>query len=152
MHEALRAVTIGAAHSWRLEHELLGSITPGKAATFTVLAEDPYQVDPARLADIPILGTVYEGRWVLGRLVTSHRINPSRQIADEDSGHGEDEDGTGHRQEAAFESHRRVLSPGLQHPGSANGAGQHGGDGGVGHEVDDIDPSRGSSPREARTR
>ena len=62
VHEALRAVTIGAAHSWRLEHEL-GSITPGKAATFTVLAEDPYQVDPARLADIPILGTVYAGRW-----------------------------------------------------------------------------------------
>ncbi|HQE14116.1 MAG TPA: amidohydrolase [Mycobacterium sp.] len=62
VHEALRAVTIGAAHSWRLEDEI-GSITPGKAATFTVLAEDPYLVDPERLADIPILGTVYEGRW-----------------------------------------------------------------------------------------
>jgi predicted amidohydrolase YtcJ len=62
VHEALRAITIGAAYSWRLEHEI-GSITPGKAATFTVLAEDPYLVDPARLAEIPILGTVYEGRW-----------------------------------------------------------------------------------------
>lgn len=62
VHEALRAVTTGAAHSWRLEHEL-GSITPGKAANFTVLAEDPYEVDPARLADIEILGTVYRGRW-----------------------------------------------------------------------------------------
>jgi len=62
VHEALRAVTIGAAHSWRLEHEV-GSITPGKAATFTVLAEDPYLVDPEGLADIPVLGTVYAGRW-----------------------------------------------------------------------------------------
>lgn len=62
VHDALRAVTIEAAYSWRLEDEL-GSITPGKEATFTVLAEDPYLVDPARLADIAVLGTVYRGRW-----------------------------------------------------------------------------------------
>ena len=62
VHEALRAVTIEAAYSWRMEHEL-GSITAGKAATFTVLAEDPYEVDPGRLGDIAILGTVYQGRW-----------------------------------------------------------------------------------------
>ena len=62
VHEALRAVTIEAAYSWRLEHEL-GSITPGKAATFTVLGDDPYRVDPGLLGDIEILGTVYEGRW-----------------------------------------------------------------------------------------
>ncbi len=60
--EALVAVTIGAAYSWRMEHEL-GSITPGKRATFTVLAEDPYDVDPADLHRIPVVGTVYEGRW-----------------------------------------------------------------------------------------
>ncbi|MCB0933747.1 MAG: amidohydrolase [Mycobacterium sp.] len=62
VEEALRAVTVGAAYSWRMEDEL-GSITPGKAANFTVLSEDPYAVDPERLADIPILGTVYGGRW-----------------------------------------------------------------------------------------
>lgn len=62
VHDALRAVTIEAAYSWRLEAEM-GSISPGKAATFTVLAEDPYAVEPERLADIEILGTVYEGRW-----------------------------------------------------------------------------------------
>ena len=28
-----------------------------------VLAEDPYEVDPGRLGDIAILGTVYKGRW-----------------------------------------------------------------------------------------
>lgn len=62
VHDALRAVTIEAAYSWRMEHEL-GSITPGKAANFTVLAEDPYAVEPARLKQIEVLGTVYEGRW-----------------------------------------------------------------------------------------
>lgn len=62
VHDALRAITIEAAYSWRMEHEL-GSITPGKAATFTVLGDDPYTVAPEQLADIPILGTVYEGRW-----------------------------------------------------------------------------------------
>ncbi|MDG4668959.1 amidohydrolase [Mycobacterium sp. 236(2023)] len=62
VHDALRAVTIEAAYSWRMEHEL-GSITPGKAANFTVLAEDPYAVEPARLNQVDILGTVYEGSW-----------------------------------------------------------------------------------------
>ncbi len=61
VHDALRAVTIEAAYSWRREHEL-GSITPGKLANFTILAEDPY-TDPLALKDIPVLGTVYEGRW-----------------------------------------------------------------------------------------
>lgn len=62
VHDALRAVTIEAAFSWRKEDQL-GSIWPGKRATFTVLGEDPYRVDPLRLADIPIRGTFFEGRW-----------------------------------------------------------------------------------------
>jgi predicted amidohydrolase YtcJ len=62
VHDALRAITIEAAYSWRLEHEL-GSITPGKAANFTVLAQDPYAIDPEHLGDIPILGTVFGGCW-----------------------------------------------------------------------------------------
>jgi hypothetical protein len=28
-----------------------------------VLGEDPYEVDPQRLNQIPVLGTVYGGRW-----------------------------------------------------------------------------------------
>ena len=59
---ALRAVTIGAAHSWRREHDL-GSIAPGKIANFTVLAEDPRLLEPTELDTIPVLGTVFEGRW-----------------------------------------------------------------------------------------
>ena len=62
VHDALRAVTIEAAYSWRMEHEL-GSVTPGKAANFTVLAEDPYAAPPSRLGDIGILGTMFGGRW-----------------------------------------------------------------------------------------
>jgi predicted amidohydrolase YtcJ len=58
--DALRAVTIEAAYSWRQE-DRIGSIAPGKIANFTVLEEDPYAVEPMRLKDIPIWGTVFEG-------------------------------------------------------------------------------------------
>jgi predicted amidohydrolase YtcJ len=61
VHEALSAVTIGAAHSWRRESEL-GSIEPGKIANMTVLDSDPYGVDPADLGRIPIRATMFEGR------------------------------------------------------------------------------------------
>lgn len=58
---ALRAVTIEAAYSWRHEDQL-GSIAPGKIANFTVLEQDPYAVPPEQLKDVPIWGTVFEGR------------------------------------------------------------------------------------------
>ena len=62
VHDALRAITIEAAYSWRMEDEL-GSIAAGKLANFTILGQDPYAVDPAKLNQIPVLGTVYAGRW-----------------------------------------------------------------------------------------
>ena len=62
VHHALRAITIEAAYSWRMENEL-GSIAPGKLANFTVLGEDPYAVEPEQLHRIPVVGTVYAGRW-----------------------------------------------------------------------------------------
>ena len=58
---ALRAITIEGARSLGLEDEI-GSIEVGKRADFTVLEEDPYAVDPARLRDIGIWGTVLDGR------------------------------------------------------------------------------------------
>jgi predicted amidohydrolase YtcJ len=58
---ALRAVTLGAAHSLRLEEEV-GSISPGKLANITVLAENPLKVSPEKIGDIKIWGTVHEGR------------------------------------------------------------------------------------------
>jgi predicted amidohydrolase YtcJ len=59
---ALRGVTIEAAYSWRREHDL-GSIAPGKIANFTVLAQHPYEIDPGELHHVPIVGTMFEGRW-----------------------------------------------------------------------------------------
>jgi hypothetical protein len=59
--QALRAVTIEAAYSWRKEAQI-GSIAPGKIANFTVLEQDPYKVNPRTLKDVPIWGTVFEAR------------------------------------------------------------------------------------------
>jgi predicted amidohydrolase YtcJ len=61
VEQALRAVTLDAAYAIRMEDEI-GSITPGKMADFTVLEQDPYAVDPLMLKDIPIWGTVFEGK------------------------------------------------------------------------------------------
>jgi predicted amidohydrolase YtcJ len=59
--EALRAVTLGAAYTLRLDHEV-GSIETGKKADFVVLGDDPTSVDPMTLKDVPVLGTVHGGR------------------------------------------------------------------------------------------
>lgn len=59
--EALRAVTLDAAHAMRKENEI-GSIDIGKKADFTVFEEDPLAAKPARLKDLVIWGTVFEGR------------------------------------------------------------------------------------------
>ncbi len=61
VEDAFRAITIEAAYSWQKENEL-GSICPGKIANFTVLDQDPFSVEPMKLNDIPIWGTVFEGR------------------------------------------------------------------------------------------
>ena len=61
VQQALRAVTIDAAFALRMEDEI-GSIVAGKRADFTVLEQDPFDVEPMHLKDIPIWGTVFEGR------------------------------------------------------------------------------------------
>ena len=58
---ALKAVTIDAAYSLRLEKDV-GSIEPGKLANFTILADNPVTIDPMRIKDIKVWGTVHEGR------------------------------------------------------------------------------------------
>jgi predicted amidohydrolase YtcJ len=60
VQEALESITLGAAYTLRLEHEL-GSIVPGKRADFTVLADDPLQVPPEALKDVRIAGTMLGG-------------------------------------------------------------------------------------------
>jgi predicted amidohydrolase YtcJ len=59
--QALRAITLGAAWTLKLDHEI-GSIECGKRADFCVLEDDPLAVDPAELKDVRIWGTLLSGR------------------------------------------------------------------------------------------
>jgi predicted amidohydrolase YtcJ len=58
--EALYAITMGAAYTLKLDAEI-GSIEAGKRADFAVLGQDPSEVDPMALKDVPVLGTVFGG-------------------------------------------------------------------------------------------
>jgi predicted amidohydrolase YtcJ len=58
--EALHAITLGAAWTLKLDHEI-GSIECGKRADFCVLEDDPLAVDPAALKDVRVWGTVLSG-------------------------------------------------------------------------------------------
>lgn len=61
LDHALRAITINAAYVLGMENEI-GSICSGKKADFAVLGADPYDLPVAALRDIPIWGTVFEGK------------------------------------------------------------------------------------------
>lgn len=60
VYDALHAVTLGAAHTLRLDH-LIGSIEVGKFADFAVLKQDPFELPPEALRDVEIWGTVLGG-------------------------------------------------------------------------------------------
>ncbi|MBL8332311.1 MAG: amidohydrolase, partial [Rubrivivax sp.] len=59
--EALRAITLGAAHCLGLDGEI-GSIECGKRADFCVLHDDPLAVAPQALKEVRVWGTVLGGR------------------------------------------------------------------------------------------
>nr|WP_302980929.1 amidohydrolase [Plesiomonas shigelloides] len=58
---ALKAITIDAAYSIQMEKRV-GSIEAGKDANLTILKQSPYEVAPESLKDIPVWGTMLEGR------------------------------------------------------------------------------------------
>ena len=58
--QALRAITLGAAYTLKMDH-LVGSIESGKFADFAVLEDDPLSVPPEALKDVPVWGTVLAG-------------------------------------------------------------------------------------------
>jgi len=58
--QALHAITLGAAWQLKMDHEI-GSIEAGKFADFAVLHDDPLEVDPMKLKDIGVWGTVLGG-------------------------------------------------------------------------------------------
>ncbi len=58
--EALQMITLGAAYTLRLDHQV-GSLEIGKFADMTVLDQDPLAIDPAQLRNIRVLATVLGG-------------------------------------------------------------------------------------------
>jgi len=58
---ALQAITINAARTLNLE-DTIGSIKEGKTASFTILKENPFEVDIMHIKDIAVAGVVYRGR------------------------------------------------------------------------------------------
>ncbi|HUC89255.1 MAG TPA: amidohydrolase [Patescibacteria group bacterium] len=63
VRDAIRAVTIEAARTINKEDEL-GSIKVGKHADFTILAENPFEVDPIKLKDIKVTAKVFDGKYL----------------------------------------------------------------------------------------
>jgi predicted amidohydrolase YtcJ len=59
--QALRAVTLDAAYTLRLEDEL-GSISTGKRADFTILEQHPLEIAKTKIKDIGVAATVVEGK------------------------------------------------------------------------------------------
>ena len=59
--DALRAITLGAAYTLKLDAEI-GSIECGKRADFCVLDDDPMAVPAMALRDLPVWGVVQDGR------------------------------------------------------------------------------------------
>lgn len=58
--QALQAITLGAAYTLRMDHEI-GSIEVGKRADFCVLQDNPLEMPPETLKDARILGTIIGG-------------------------------------------------------------------------------------------
>ncbi len=59
--EAIRICTMHGAYA-SCEEGIKGSITPGKLADMVLLAEDPHDVDPDLIKDIPVVQTILGGR------------------------------------------------------------------------------------------
>jgi hypothetical protein len=61
--EALRAITINAAHQYSEERHK-GSIEVGKLADLVILDGNPLTVDPMQIKDIKVVETIKEGRTI----------------------------------------------------------------------------------------
>ncbi len=68
--DALKSITIWGAYQFH-EERIKGSLEPGKLADMVVLGENPLEIAPERLKDIPILATLVGNRLVYGSLELS---------------------------------------------------------------------------------
>ncbi len=73
VYNAMKGITITAARTFEMDKKI-GSIKVGKEATFTILDQNPFKIDPVKIKDIPITGVVYKGRIILnkGKLLGGH--------------------------------------------------------------------------------
>ncbi len=73
VYDAMKGITITAARTFEMDKKI-GSIKVGKEATFTILEQNPFKIDPVKIKDIPITGVVYKGRIILnkGKLLGGH--------------------------------------------------------------------------------
>jgi len=62
LYEALKAVTVNAARALNLEGAI-GTLETGKTANFTILRDNPFEVDPLQLKDNEVKGIVYRGTF-----------------------------------------------------------------------------------------
>jgi len=63
LDQALKVCTVNGAYP-SFEEDEKGTITPGKLGDFVILAQDPYEVDPDALKEIPVVRTVVGG-WTV---------------------------------------------------------------------------------------
>jgi len=89
---ALKAVTIEAAYSWKMEKKI-GSIEAGKDANLTILMDNPLTVESKSLKNIKVWGTMFEGKVFpvpasgakapakSAKKTTSHKVVPARLIS-----------------------------------------------------------------------
>lgn len=81
---ALKAVTINAAYSLKMENEI-GSIEPGKLANFTILSDNPVTCDVKKIKEIQVTGTVLEGKsWLIKRSdISTSMLQVGKNIPDQ---------------------------------------------------------------------
>ncbi|WP_053970349.1 amidohydrolase [Mangrovimonas sp. ST2L15] len=66
VYEGMKGITIDAAGTLSLEDQI-GSIEEGKQADFTILAKNPFKIDPMEIKDIQISGVVHKGQFHINK-------------------------------------------------------------------------------------
>ncbi len=74
VYEAMKGITLTAARTFEMEHEI-GSIKVGKQANFTLLEQNPFKIDSVKIKDIAIAGIVYKGQM---KLSSGKRVGADR--------------------------------------------------------------------------